>query len=133
MAPLLSLKDGLRSVGEPGGAFPNKVPATLEIRPCSVTSAPLQGRLIYSNSRVHGNRTLYAEAGSYHYKLLLLNCMVPGLLPRRGIEEVILAAWLIITTYYYTMLQQLLLHCYFMLYINCWLFSPHVARLVGRC
>src|SRR3954463_8465269 len=26
------------------------------------------------------------------------------------------------TTYYYTMLQQLLLHCYFMLYMNCWLF-----------
>src|ERR1041385_7934608 len=121
MAPLLSLKDGLRSVGEPGGAFPNKVPATLEIRPCSVTSAPLQGRLIYSNSRAHGNRTLYAEAGSYHYKLLLLNCMVPGSLPRGDVEEWISEALLIITTYYYTMLQQLLLHCYIMLYMNCWL------------
>src|ERR1044072_4160186 len=27
-----------------------------------------------------------------------------------------------ITTYYYTMMQQLLRHCYFMLYMNCWLF-----------
>src|ERR1041385_4267022 len=115
MAPLLSLKDGLRSVGEPGGAFPNKVPATLEIRPCSVTSAPLQGRLIYSNSRVHGNRTLYAEARSYHYELLLLNCMVPGFLPRREVEEGNSEALLllIITSYYYTLLQQLLVHCYF--------------------
>src|SRR4051812_8125379 len=58
-----------------GGAFPNLVPATLEIRASYChTSAPLQGRPIYSNSRVHGNRTLYAEAGPYHYKLLLLNC-----------------------------------------------------------
>src|SRR3954471_9366209 len=48
---------------------------------------PLLERLIYSNSRVHGNKTLYAEAGSYHYKLLLLNCMVSGLLPRRRVKE----------------------------------------------
>src|SRR3954468_20205417 len=93
----------------------------------------MQGRLIYSNSRVLGNRTLYAEVGSYHYKLLLLNCMVPGFLPRWDVEEGISEALLIITTYYYTMLQQLLLHYYFMLYMNCWLFSPHAARLVGRC
>lgn len=98
------------------------------------TTAPLQGRLIYSNSRVHGNMTLYAEAGSYHYKLLLLlNCMVPGFLPRWDVEEVISEALLITTTYYYTMLQQLLLHCYFMLYINCCLFSSCASRLVGRC
>src|ERR1041385_4227707 len=73
------------------------------------------GSLIYSNSRVHGNRTVYAEAGSYHYKLLLLNCMVPGFLPRREVEEGNSEALLllIITTYYYTMLQQILLHCYF--------------------
>src|SRR4051812_38115059 len=62
--------------------------------------------------------TLYAEAGSYHYKLLLINCMVPGFLPRWDVEEGISEALLIITTYYYTMLQQLLLHCYFMLYIE---------------
>src|SRR3954468_20906197 len=72
--------------------------------------------------------TLCAEAVSYHYKLLLLNSMVPGFLPRWDVEEVNSEALLIITTYYYTMLQQLLLHCYFMLYINCWLFSPHAAR-----
>src|ERR1041385_4757485 len=78
----------------------------------------------YSNSRVHGNMTLYAEAGSYHYKLLLLNCMVLGFLPRREVEEGNSEALLllIITTYYYTMLHQLLLRCYFMLYMNCWLF-----------
>src|SRR3954466_1128319 len=58
-----------------GGVFPNKVYATLEIRACRLpSSAPLQGRLIYSNSRVHSNMILYAEAKSYHYKLLLLNC-----------------------------------------------------------
>src|SRR4051812_11635690 len=48
--------------------------------------------------------------------------LFPGLLPRKGVEEVISEALLIITTYYYTMLLQLLLHCYFMFYINCWLF-----------
>src|ERR1041385_937597 len=82
------------------------------------------GSLIYSNSRVHGNRTLYAEAGSYHYKLLLLNCMVPGFLPRMGSRGGELGGIIIINHYnlYYTMLQQLLLHCYFMLYMNCWLF-----------
>src|SRR3954453_20746818 len=116
-----------------GGAFPNKVPATLEIRACSVTQVHACREDQSIDSRVHGNRTLYAEAGSYHYKLLLLNCMVPGFLPRWDVEEVNSEVLLIITTYYYTMLQQLLLHCYFMLYINCWLFSPHAARLVGRC
>src|ERR1041385_2265362 len=123
MAPLLSLKDGLRSVGEPGGAFPNKVPATLEIRPCSVTSAPLQGRLIYSNSRVHGNRTLYAEAGSYHYKLLLLNCMVPGFLPRREVEEGNSEALLllIITTYTIQCCSNFCFIVTLLLYMNCWL------------
>src|ERR1041385_5067179 len=30
--------------------------------------------IIYLNSRVQGNRTLYAEARAYNYKLLLLNC-----------------------------------------------------------
>src|SRR3954469_13802861 len=102
-----------------GGAFPKKVPTTMEIGALLCNrSAPLQGRLIYSNSRVHGNRTLYVEAGSYHYKLLLLNCMVPSFLPRGDVEEVNSEELLIITTYYYTMLQQLLLHCYFMLYIT---------------
>src|SRR3954468_12718182 len=31
------------------------------------------------------------------------------------------------------MLQQLLLHCYFMLYMNCWIFSSCASRTVGRC
>src|SRR3954469_24350449 len=67
--------------------------------------------------------TLYAEARLYHYKLLLLNCWFRVLLPRGDVEggnsEALLS---IVTTYYYTMLQQLLLHCYFLFcYINCWL------------
>src|SRR3954467_15120571 len=57
------------------------------------------GSLIYLNSRVHGNRTLYAEAGPYHYKLLLLNCMVPGLLPRREVEEGNSEAFIIVNYY----------------------------------
>src|SRR3954466_7904906 len=71
--------------------------------------------IIYSDSRVHGNRTLYAEAISYYYKLLLLNCWFQFLFlagkSRRGSRRHLLL--LIITTYYYTMLQQLLLHCYY--------------------
>src|SRR4051812_28300276 len=31
----------------------------------------LAGKIIYSDSRVDGNRTLYAEARAYHYKLYL--------------------------------------------------------------
>ena len=98
-----------------GGAFPNKVCATLEIRACRVTIVqPPAGKIIYSNSRVHGNRTLYAESGSYttinyyHIKLLF-----PGCLPRREVEEGILGALIIVTTYYYTFLHQLMLHCYY--------------------
>src|SRR4051812_1536535 len=98
-----------------GGVLPNKVYATLEIRACSVTPVhPLQGRLIYLDSRVQSNRTLYVEARAYHYKLLLLNCWFRVLLPRGDVEGGNSEALLSIdTTYYYTMLQQLLLHCYF--------------------
>src|ERR1041385_6660230 len=90
-----------------GGAFPNKLYATLEIRALYCNrSAPLQGRLIYSNSRVHGNRTLYAEARSYYYKLLLLSCWFRVFfLARKLIEEGISEALLIIINYYYTMLH----------------------------
>src|SRR4051812_29370848 len=77
-----------------------------------IISAPLQRRLIYSNSRVHGNMTLYAEARSYHYKIYLYTCWLRVLLPRRDVEGGNSEAWLIYTTYYYTILQQLLLHCY---------------------
>src|SRR3954466_616230 len=111
----MSRRMGLLVSGSLGGAFPNKVYATLDIRACRLTSsAPLQGRLIYSNSRVHGNRTLYAEARAYHYKLLILNCWLWDLLPRGDVEGGNSEALLSIdTTYYYSMLQQLLLHCYF--------------------
>src|SRR3954466_2414506 len=78
-----------------------------------IISAPLQGRLIYSNSRVHGNKTLYVEARSYHYKLYLYTCWFRVFLPHGDVEGGNSEALLIYTTYYYTMLQQLLLHCYF--------------------
>ena len=42
---------------------------------------------------------LYAEAGSYHYKLLLLKCMVPGFLPRREVEEGNSEAFIVINHY----------------------------------
>src|SRR3954466_7624404 len=97
-----------------GGVFPNKVYATLEIRACrrNYQCTPT-GKIIYSNSRVHGNRTLYDEARSYHYKLYLYTCWFRVLLPRGDVEGGKSEAWFIYTTYYYTMLQQLPLHCYF--------------------
>src|SRR3954469_9978601 len=67
--------------------------------------------------------TLYADARSYHYKLYFYTCCFRVFFPREDVEEGISEAWLIYTTYYYTMLQQLLLHCYFFNVIrNCWLF-----------
>src|SRR3954470_24666656 len=85
--------------------------------------------LIYSNSRAHGNRTLYAEARSYHYKLYLYTCWFRILLPRGDVEGGNSEAWLMYTTYYYTMLQQLLLHCYLYLFIlNCWLILPSCCK-----
>src|SRR3954465_10763938 len=86
-----------------GGAFPNKVYATLEIRACRLpSSAPLQGRSIYSNSRVNGNGTLYAEARPYHYKLYIYTCLFRVLLPRGDVEGGNSKALLIgITNYYY--------------------------------
>ena len=55
------------------GVFPNKVYATLEIRACrhNYQCTPA-GKINSIDSRVHGNRTLYAEARSYHYKLYLI-------------------------------------------------------------
>src|SRR3954468_1533157 len=100
--------------GSLGGVHPNQVYSTLVIRACSVTLVHPYSEDLSIDSRVHGNRTLYAEARPYHYKLLLLNCWFRVLLPRGDVEggnsEALL---MIITTYYYTMLQQLLLHCYF--------------------
>src|SRR3954467_436147 len=98
-----------------GGVFPNKVYATLEIRVCRLpSSAPLQGRSIYSNSRVHGNRTLYAEARPYHYKLYIYTCWFRVFfLAGMSREEARRHVLIVITAKYYTMLQQLLLHCYF--------------------
>src|SRR3954465_13001047 len=57
-----------------GGVFPNQVYATLVIRACSVTLVQPCREDLSIDSRVHGNRTLSAEARSYHYKPLLLNC-----------------------------------------------------------
>src|SRR4051812_48182268 len=69
-----------------GGAFPNKVYATLEM-------------IIYSDSHVHGNRMLYAEARLYHYKLLLLNCWFRVCFLARRVEEVISEALIIAMLY----------------------------------
>src|SRR3954463_7256658 len=56
-----------------GGVFPNKVYATREIRACSRNYQCTPAGKINSIDRcVHGNRTLYAEARSYHYKLYLI-------------------------------------------------------------
>src|SRR3954466_5685923 len=56
-----------------GGVYPNKVYATLEIRACSHNyQCTPAGKINSIDSCVHGNRTLYAEARSYHYKLYLI-------------------------------------------------------------
>src|SRR3954467_14428203 len=106
-----------------GGVLPYHVYATLVIRACSVTLVHTCRDDCSIDCRVHGNRTLYAEARPYHHKLLLSNYWFRVLLPRGDVEggnsEALL---MVITTYYYTMLQQLLLHCYFIsVDINCWL------------
>src|SRR3954465_13619769 len=55
------------------GVFPNKVYATREIRACSRNyQCTPAGKINSIDSRVHGNRTLYVEARSYHYKLYLI-------------------------------------------------------------
>ena len=56
-----------------GEVFPDKVYATLEIQACrrNYQCTPA-GKINSIDSRVHGNRTLYAEARSYHYKLYLI-------------------------------------------------------------
>src|SRR3954468_4763190 len=73
MGSLLSSKDGPRRSDRLGGVCPNKVYATLEIRACKRNYQCTPARKINSiDSRVHGNRTLYAEARSYHYKLYLI-------------------------------------------------------------
>src|SRR3954465_14314538 len=55
-----------------GGVYHDKVYATLEIRACSRNyQCTPAGKINSIDSRVHGNRTLYAEARSYHYKLYL--------------------------------------------------------------
>src|ERR1043165_4090434 len=67
-----------------GGAFPNNVYATLQIG-ASIHNHQCTpaGKIIYSNSRVHGNRTLYADARSYHYKLYIY-LLVPSFASSRG-------------------------------------------------
>src|SRR3954468_9192544 len=78
------------------GVFPNKVYATLEIRACrrNYQCTPA-GKINLSDSRVHGNRTLYAEARSSHYKLYLYTCWFRVLLPRGDVEGGNSEAWLI--------------------------------------
>src|SRR3954469_20659308 len=101
-----------------GELFPNKVYATREIRACSHNyQCTLAGKINSIDSCVHGNRTLYADARSYHYKLYIYTCLFRVLLPRGDVEGGNSEAWLIYTTYYYTMLQQLLLHCYLYCFI----------------
>ena len=60
--------------------------------------------------------------------------MVPGFLARWEVEDVNSETLLIITTYYYTQLQQLLLHCYFLLHIKLLADSYLMLQdIVGRC
>ena len=75
-----------------GRVFPNKVYATLEIRACRVTVVqPLLG-VIYSNSRVHGNRTLgvvsvSATTTTNYMDTIRTVLRFPVLLSRRVVEK----------------------------------------------
>src|SRR3954464_8915648 len=96
-----------------GGVYPEKVYSTLEIRACrrNYQCTPA-GKINSIDSGVHGNRTLYAEARSYHYKLILY-LLVPSFASSRGCRGRELGGMInMYITYYYTMLQHLLLHCY---------------------
>src|SRR3954463_6585458 len=101
-----------------GGVLPNQVYATLVIRACSVTLVHPCREDLSIYSRVHGNRTLYAEARPYHYKLYIYTCWFRVLLARGDVEGGNSEAYLMYTTYYYTLLQQLLLHCYLYFFIE---------------
>src|SRR3954469_4788538 len=73
--------------------------------------------------------TLYAEARSYYWKLLLLNCWFRVVFLAVDVEEGNSEALIIVTTYYYTLLQQLLLHCCFIhVIINYWLILPPCCK-----
>ena len=105
----------VRHLGDPCAKRPNTV-----VHPCREEQS--------IDSRVHGNRTLYATIRIYYYKLLLINCTVPIILPRREVEEGFSEVLILIT------IINLLLYnaaatsaaLLFMLYVNClncWLFS----------
>ena len=91
------------------------------------------------DSRVHGNRTLYATI-----RILLLQTNIifkllfAGCLPRREVEEDISEALLIVDDYnlllynvaatFAALLLMLMFNC-----INCWLSSSYASRIAGRC
>src|SRR3954471_10093960 len=80
-----------------GGVFPNKVYATREIRACSRNyQCTPTGKINSIDSRVHGNKTLYADARSYHYKLYIYTCWFQVLDPRGDVEGGKSGAWLIL-------------------------------------
>src|SRR4051812_39948261 len=105
-----------------GGAFPNKVYATLEIRMCSRNyRCTPAGKINSIDSRVHGNRTLYAEARSYHYKLYLLLvgsgfCFLMGM-SMEGLGGIVNVYNLLLYKAATTFAALLPL----LLYMNCWL------------
>src|SRR4051812_32944034 len=106
-----------------GGVFPNKGYATLEIRACSwIFQCPPAGKIYSIDSRVHGNRTLYAKARSYHYKLYLIPvssefCFLAGM-SREGTRR---------NAYYciqLTIIQCCSNFCFIVIFtvlLNCWL------------
>src|SRR3954467_14937677 len=119
-----------------GGAFPNKVYATLEIRACrrNYQCTPA-GKINLSNSRVHSNRTLYAVARSYHYKLYLILvgsefCFLAGM-SREGTRK---------HDYYciqLTIIQCCSNFCFIVIFtalLNCWMISYLMLQdIIGRC
>src|SRR3954469_23111811 len=119
---LMSRRMGLGVSDSLGGAFPNKVYATLEIRACSMNPVHPCKEVIYSNSRVHGNMTLYVEARSYHYKLYLYTCwfrvfFLAGM-SRRDLGGMVNLYNLLLYNVAATSAALLFLSCYY----NCWLF-----------
>ena len=97
-----------------GGVFPDKVDATLEFRACRVTVVhPCRDENIYSNSRVHSNRTLSDVSGSNIYELrtdmdiiqkcyFSLDCFLAGVV-EKGSRELLLLLLHMLTLYHYLM------------------------------
>src|SRR3954463_1291898 len=111
-----------------GGGLPKQGYAPLEIRACSVTLGTPAGKINLSIavSTVTGRFMLKPDPTTTNCILYLL---VPSIVSSRGCRGRELGGMInMYTTYYYTLLQQLLLHCYFYCFIQLLAFSSPMLQ-----